>query len=373
MKKLKKEIRYIIAIFKKKIIINYYKTNFRKNILISYIDNPFKNKNKVISHSNQEEAIIISKIFKELEYNVDIIKYNYKNEIKLKKYDLIFGFGDVFEKSFHDKDFKGKRIFYATTAEPIFQTDVDIKRTKGFNKRHKTNLLPIRLCDGFWPLSCSLSDAMIMIGNDWTKSTWKRVYDGLILKQVGSNVFFEDIYKYKTEDKEFIFIGSSGAIHKGLDLCIEIFKELSPKYILNIFAHYEKDFFDVYGKLPENIKFHGFKNINSEDFKKVLGKCSFILAPSCSEGQMTSLILGIGNGLLPLATKESGVDLPEEFIINELNLEYLKNKVLEIYNLEEKEYKEKVLKLQNKIKNEHNLKSFEECFRKNIKIVNAKI
>ena len=193
------------------------------------------------------------------------------------------------------------------------------------------------------------------------------------MKQVGSNIFFEDTHKYKTEDKEFMFIGSSGAIHKGLDLCIEIFKELSPKYILNIFAHYEEDFFDVYGKLPENIKFHGFKNINSEDFKKVLGRCSFILAPSCSEGQMTSLILGIGNGLLPLATKESGVDLPEEFIINELSLEYLKNKILEIYNLEEKEYKEKVLKLQNKIKNEHNLKSFEECFRKNIKMVNSKI
>lgn len=120
--KIKKRNKIYNSSIQKKIIINYYKTNFRKNVLISYIDNPFKNKNKVISHSNQEEAIIISKIFKELEYNVDIIKYNYKNEIKLKKYDLIFGFGDVFEKSFHDKDFKGKRIFYATGAEQDFSS-----------------------------------------------------------------------------------------------------------------------------------------------------------------------------------------------------------------------------------------------------------
>lgn len=369
-KKLKKELRHIVAIIRKKLIVNYYKTNFNKNVLISYIDNPFKNRNKVVSHSNQEEALVISKVFKELGFNVDIVKYGYKSEIKLKKYDLIFGFGNVFEKSFYDEDFRGKRIFYATTAEPTFQMKVDIERTKEFNKRNNTNLLPKRLCDGFWPLSWSLSDVIIMIGNDWTKSTWEKRYDGLILKQVGSNVFFEN---FKISEKQFAFIGSLAAIHKGLDLCIEIFKSLPQEYVLNIFAHYEEDFFEIYGKLPENIKFHGFKNINSDEFKNILGKCSFIIAPSCSEGQMTSLILGIGNGLLPLATRESGVDLPEELIIEKFDSEYLKDKILEIYNLEEKEYNEKILKLQNRIKQEHTLKAFEECFRENIKIISEKI
>ena len=343
---------------KNKVIKNYYKTNYSKNILISYINNSFLNK-KITTHSNNKEVMVISRIFEKMGFNIDIIHFKYNKNIDLKKYDIIFGFGDIFEKSFYDKNFKGKRIFYATTAEPTFQIDAD-------------NLLPNRLCDGFWPLSWSLSDTLIIIGNDWTKSTWEKRYEGLILEQVASNIFFEDFYKYKTNDKEFVFIGSFGVIHKGLDLCIEVFRELPSNLILNIFAHYEEDFFDVYKKLPENIKFHGFKDINSKEFKKILGKCSFILAPTCSEGQMTSLILGIGNGLLPLATKEAGIDLPEEFII-EPQIDNIKNKILQVYNLEENEYKEKSLKLKEKVQQEHSLKAFEYCFEKNMNILKEKL
>ena len=377
LKKLIKNNKFLMLFIenfmqKNKIIKNYYKKNFSKHILISYINAPFLNK-KLTTHSNQQEALIIARIFDELEFNVDIINFQCNRNLNLKKYDIIFGFGDIFEKSFYDGNFKGKRIFYATGAEQDFQVNSEIRRVKEFNKRHKSNLLPKRLPPSYWPLSYSFSDVIILIGNDWTKKTWEKIYDGIILKQVGSNIFFEDFDKYKTKDKEFVFIGSSGAIHKGLDLCIETFRELPSNFILNIFAHYEEDFLSVYKELPENIKFHGFKDINSKEFKKILGKCSFILAPTCSEGQMTSLILGIGNGLLPLATKESGVDLPEEFILKNLESSYLKNTILEIYNLNDEEYEKNIFKLQEKIKKEHSLEAFEKCFRKNIMTINNKI
>lgn len=50
-------------------------------------------------------------------------------------------------------------------------------------------------------------------------------------------------------------------------------------------------------------------------------------------------------------------------------LKYLKNKIIEIYNLEKKEYIEKILELQKKIREKHNLRTFEECFKKNIEII----
>lgn len=351
---------------KNKIIKNYYKTQYEKNVLISYINQPFYNKKNLNSHSNQKEALVISKIFKELNYNVDIINFQCNKRINLEKYDIIFGFGDVFEKSFYNNKFKGKRILYATGAEPIFQTFAEIERVKEFNRRHETKLLPKRLPPSFWPLSYSLSDAIILIGNEWTKGTWKKIYDGIILTQVGSNIFYNDV---KIKNKEFVFIGSFGAIHKGLDLCIEVFKELSSEYILNIFCSYEKDFFEVYGELPCNIIFHGYMDIESVEFKKILERCSFILAPTCSEGQMTSLILGIGNGLLPLATKESGVDLPEELILKENSIFYLKNKIREVYSMKSDIYEEIIKKLQKKIKKQNSLDAFQKNFDKNLKYI----
>lgn len=355
------------------IVRNYFKTNYTKNLLITYINNPFlKNlQNGSVTHSNQNEVKVIAKIFSNFNYNVDIIEYTYDEKLSLKEYDLLFGFGDIFEKSFYSKEFKGKRIFYATGAEPSFQINAEIKRVKEFNKRKNTSLLPKRLPPNFWPLSSFMSDAMIVYGNEWTISTWKNIYDGSILEQIGSNSFF-DMKNYKTKEKEFVFIGSAGNIHKGLDICIDIFKELDSRYVLNIFSAYEEDFFQVYGELPENIKFHGFVDLTSEYSKKIIEKSKYILAPSCSEGQMTSLLLGIGNGLLPLATRETGVDLPKEYYLESVDSEYIKNKIEAVYMIEDKELTEKIDSISIEFSTKYTLKKFEECFVENIKILKEK-
>ena len=99
---------------KNKIIKNIYNTEYEKNILITYINKPFLKRYKATGHSNEKEAKIITDIFKESGYNIDVVDYRINKKVSLKKYDLIFGFGDIYEKSFFDKEFKGKRIFYAT-------------------------------------------------------------------------------------------------------------------------------------------------------------------------------------------------------------------------------------------------------------------
>lgn len=356
---------------KNKIIKNINRTNYNKNILMLYINEPFlKNKKKNL-HSNQMEAEIIAKLFEEYEYNVDIGSFLCNKNISLKKYDVIFGFGDIFEESFYKEDFKGKRIFYATGAEQSFQIYSEINRVKKFNERNNVKLLPKRLPPNFWALSFYMSDAIIMIGNNWTKSTWSKKYDEIILKQIGSNEFLSDLYEERL-GKEFVFIGSSGAIHKGLDICIDIFKKLENKFILNIFCNYEEDVFKVYEPLPSNIKFHGFKDLKSDYFKNVLKKSKFILAPSCSEGQMTSLISGIGNGLYPLASHETGVDLPQECYLENINEDYIKDQIENLYGIEDKLLDEKRIKLQKLIRQNHSLKKFEKNFRSNLNILKEK-
>lgn len=97
-------------------------------------------------------------MFKKLRYNVDIINFTYKGEIKLEKYDVIFGFGDIFEKSFYDKSFKRKRIFYTTGAEQGFQIEAELKRIKEFNNRYKVKVLPKIMSKVLWNNSYYFSD-----------------------------------------------------------------------------------------------------------------------------------------------------------------------------------------------------------------------
>lgn len=357
---------------KNKILKNIYKTDYERQVLISYINNPFLKKHKIGGHSGEKEVKIITEIFKEFKYNIDIVNYQLDKKISLKKYDLIFGFGNIYEKSFFDKEFKGKRIFYATGAEQEFQANAEINRIKEFNKRKNAKLLPKRIAPNYWPLSYYLSDGIIVIGNEWTKSTWRRIYDGPILTQVGTNIKITEL-NVKKKNKEFVFIGSLGNVHKGLDICIDIFQKLNSEYILNIFSVYEEEFFYVYGELPQNIKFHGFKNPNSEYFKTVLEKCNFIIAPSCSEGQMTSLLLGIINGLYPLATKETGVTLPDECYLKELNEKYLEEKIVRFYSMPNEVLDLKTKELSEEFWKNHSLENFKNNFFENFKILEKTI
>lgn len=93
---------------------------------------------------------------------------------------------------------------------------------------------------------------------------------------------------YKDAKKHFLWFGSSRLIHKGLDLLLEIFKEL-PDLHLHVCGpiNNELKFKDIYYEElynTKNIHTYGFINIQSKSFKGIINKCAFIIFPSCSEG-----------------------------------------------------------------------------------------
>jgi uncharacterized HAD superfamily protein len=341
---------------------NICKTNFDKNVLISYTVLPFLTNKK--NHTNAQESRIIVNLFKELEFNIDIIHYTNQREIEYKKYDVIFGFGEPFENSFVDKNLK--RIYYATGAHVSHQNYAEIKRVQEVNTKYNSNILPKRLVPWNWSMSTSLSDSLIVIGNDWTKSTYeeymtKPVYplNATALINQNSKNIKRDIEKTK---KHFLWFGSSGLVHKGLDLCLEYFNQHSD-LTLHICGPMEDDFKEIFGSYfeKENIFYHGFTNVNSQKFIDIVSKCSFGILPTCSEGQATALLTTMGAGLIPIATQYSGVDVDKlGFLIDKLNVDSI-NKVLQrVVTLNNQEIENKSEKLIEYIENNHTLVSFEE-------------
>ncbi|MEI6144541.1 MAG: glycosyltransferase [Candidatus Berkelbacteria bacterium] len=296
---------------------NVLGTNFEKSVLISYITPPFSNGRIKFTHSSSWEVVEISKIFSELRYNVDIVRYNFDFE-KVKfiknKYDLVFGIDPNFFKAVNK--FKPKKsIYYATSAYYKFQNKAEAARLNDLKKRHSVLLPAVRKAEE--SVSSDIADGVICFGNDWTKSTYAGHYKKIetihtsAFGQVNlGNIKPRNFTKAK---KHFLWFGSIGAVHKGLDLLLEIFPKHS-ELTLHICGDVkrEKDFAKLYHKElfeTPNIILHGWVKPDSADYRTIVENCAFTILPSCSEGMSGSVATGMHAGLIPLVSRECGIDI----------------------------------------------------------------
>jgi hypothetical protein len=294
-------------------------------VLISYTVIPFLSNKK--SHTNRQESRVIAELFDLLGYQVDVIHYTNPKKPNYQDYDVIFGFGEPFENSFRDLRCNAKWIYYATGAHVFHQNPAEARRVTEFNRKYGVNLLPQRLVPWCWTLSTTFSDFLIVIGNDWTASTYTNFTDKPVLPINATaliNKYSVNIQRDLTNArKNFLWFGSAGLVHKGLDLCLEYFSA-HPEYTLHICGPQEPEFFRVMQNFLKktNIVYHGFVDVSSEKFIDITSLCLFTILPSCSEGQATALLTAMGAGLIPIATCYTGVNIDQlGYLIDRLEVD----------------------------------------------------
>lgn len=313
---------------------NVLSTDYDKHVLISYNVNHFITKN--IAHTNFHEIHIIAKVFSDLKFNIDVVSFDNPRNINFNKYDIVFGFGIPFESSFRFSD-SIKRIYYATGAHVCHQNQAEVNRIIEVNRKKNSALRPKRIVTWTFTQSTSMSDAIIVLGNEWVKGTYVRYTDTPIFK-LSPTSLFQNISSVKRDiseaRKNFIWFGSGGLVHKGLDLCLDFFSK-NPQYILHICGPREEDFFEVYAKelASDNVHYHGFVDVQSEKFLQITHECLFVIQPSCSEAQSTAVLTAMSRGLIPIITKENGIDIDNFGIeiegLSENHLADAMNKTLE--------------------------------------------
>jgi len=296
-KSILEQIRYI----QDKPIINYFNKNYKKRALLSYITYPFK-KNSM-NHTNYYEVHTWAKILDELGYQVDIVQYNYSKKLNISKYDLICGFGDVFQYYFESGK-NAKTIYYGAGMHVCHQNNASLKRVKDVYRKKSVWLAKsARFVEKTWTHQTSLVDGIIALGNDVCADSYRKYYDGLVYslpalfyKTKDGNSILEN--RKSDSNKNFLWFGSSGLIHKGLDLLLDYFSN-NEEITLHICGPItnEKDFVEAYKKElfnTKNIINHDFVDIESEKFTNILMSCSFVIFPSCSEGGAPSVLTAIG-------------------------------------------------------------------------------
>lgn len=312
-------LRNIISHLEKTYIEDCFNTRRDRSVLISYIVAPFI-VSGLNSHTNFQECLGIAKIFSELGYSVDVINYNSSYVPDYSKYSCIFGFGDPFCASFYCHVPSMIRIHYATGAHVFVQNQETLKRAIDVYKEKGMWLLKsCRIVKHTWSEQTTLSDAIIVLGNDWTRNTYAPYFKGPIYNlNTSYNAALQqslvDAKDYELARKHYLWFGSSGAIHKGLDLLLNVFSQHTDKtlHIAGLDSS-EKAFMDSFRKelSMENVVVHGFLDVSSQEYVDLICQCAFVIIPSCSEAGCTSLINSMSNGLVPAFTRQCGVDLKD--------------------------------------------------------------
>lgn len=342
-----------------------------KLALVSYVKHPFllqKSELDRVPHTNPFECLDSVIVLLEAGYKVDVIDWTDTKFIPKKKYDLCL---DVHQNLERLKDILPKdcvKIFYITGANWRFQNSSENKRLDELEKRRGVRLAPrrnIAAADNI-----EHCDFALALGSEFAKSTY--TYAGKDIERIPlPSVVFYDSPENKNFDairKNFVWIGGGGAVHKGLDVVLECFKDL-PDYKLTICGpvHAEKDFAEFYTKElfeTPSIKTVGRIDIRSKAFKDIVENSIALIYPSCSEGQSGSVITALQAGLIPLISYESGVDV-DGFgkILTDHSSEYLKKEIITLSNTNTKELKRMSLAAWNYARKNHTREVFRDALR----------
>lgn len=308
--------------------INYNSSMVQPRILICYLETGyFTNVEINIKRTIIFEIFRIVKVFSELGFCIDVINCNDFQALELvadTRYHTVFGFGEAFYRI--TKQQPGAiSILYMTENHPALSFAEEKKRTDYFHDRHQKIVNLNRSGKFYKPihLETRYSHLIALGETEPFKGQYRNPYTifptGIINKE-----FEFKIKNHLAARNNFLWLGSNGAIHKGLDILMDVFGQRTD-ITLHVCGMSEQDKKLLPIHPHANIIEYGHININSAVFLKLVNDCTYIILPSCSEGFATSITTGMLHGLIPVVMRNTGFNRLAEHAIflDDFKIEYV--------------------------------------------------
>jgi hypothetical protein len=307
-----------------------YKIGFRSNrkakrALVSYVPTlPFWNNRYFLScHNSHLKSYLICNTLNRYGYSVDLRRYDDLNVPTDRQYDLFIGHTKTFIEIKNKIKLSGKSILFVTGSSPEFGNSAQHKRAEDLFRRkmiqiavHQENIVaPAKDLH-------AAADRVLMLGNEFVKSTW---YPEFFEKYtLINNVTAQEFRPLSENGVEFLFLSSTGQVHRGLDVLLDVFAHRSEHLHICSSVLNEVEFVKAYHSelfRKVNIHTHGHLDLASQKFREIIKRCGFVILPSCSEGQSSSVINAVNFGLIPVVTENVGLPMLKEngFSINEIS------------------------------------------------------
>lgn len=291
------------------------------------------------SHTQYWECAQIARTFLDLGYSVDVIDSRNMTFHPKKEYSFFIGHRINFDRIAGLLKGGCVKIAHLDTAHWIFNNHSTYRRKFELQQRRG---VAIKDSHRIIELNQAIENAdyAVTYGNQFTLETYRYAQKPLFRVPISTCTLvpWPENKNYSTCRSNFLWFGSGGFVHKGLDLVLEAFAEM-PNYHLYVCGplQKERDFVKAYYKeLYETPNIHaiGWVDVDGPEFIGIANKCLGVVYPSCSEGQAGSVIACLHAGLIPIISYESGIDV-EGFgvILKDHSIKTIKNTVQMVSDL----------------------------------------
>jgi glycosyltransferase involved in cell wall biosynthesis len=342
------------------------------NVLCSFLVEPFLLKPGEpfpSRHTALWECFQVVNTFLDFGYCVDVINYNNQTFTPQKNYSFFVDTRYNFERIAPMLNGDCVKILHIETAHILFHNAAESNRLLALQRRRGVVLMPRR-----WEKptrAIEHADCAVILGNHFTIETYRYANKPLYRLPISTT----DLYPWPEEKdfeacrKHFLWFGSGGLVHKGLDLVLEAFSQM-PEYHLTVCGpvEREKDFEKAFSKElyhTSNIQTVGWVDVSSPKFVEIANSCIGLVYPSCSEGQCGGVVTCLHASLIPVVSYESGVDVDDfGVILKESSIEEIKSSVRMVSSLPLRELKEKARKAWEFARGHHTRDKFAEQYHK---------
>ena len=308
------------------------------HVLVSYVPLPLVGDvARFRGHSNVWECAEIVRIFNRLGYAVDLISWRDATFVPRRDYAMVF---DIHRNLSRCSGPETRAIFHVTGSNPVFSNMAEQRRLADLRERRGGMLAPQRSVNEedlrLFDENMDRADLITLIGNEVTEATFPPAFRDKIRRVIATGAWLPGGREpaLPAAAREFLWFNGTGAVHKGLDLTLEVFAR-HPELVLHLVGPYlkEKDFVSAYHReltgCP-NIRSHGFLYPSGRKFREIAGQVSAFVSPSCSEGISTSAITCMQLGLIPVISAHSGITLPSDIgcLLQECTVEEIENALL---------------------------------------------
>jgi glycosyltransferase involved in cell wall biosynthesis len=283
---------------------------------LSYIIDPFVAKPGTPipnSHTHYWESWQIAQTYLKLGYAVDAISHRNNTFVPETEYAIFIAARSNFEFVARRLNPGCIKVAHLDTAHWLFNNARAYQRCMQVFRERQVSLASFKLVRP--NRAIERADYGVVLGNQYTLDTYRYAQKPLLSLSVPTCLTYPWPKEKRFDDcrKRFLWFGSRGFVHKGLDLVLQAFAAM-PDYSLTVCGpmDQEKAFVQAFHKElydTPNIQAVGWVDVGSALFTEIVHRCVGLVYPSCAEGQSGAVATCLQAGLIPIVSYESGLDV----------------------------------------------------------------
>lgn len=312
------------------------------NVLLSFVLEPFlleKNDSILNSHTSYWESLQIAQTFLDMGYSVDVISYMNNKFVPRKHYSFFISSRKNFDRIAKLLNNDCVKIAHIDKAHWITSNHNAYRRYLALKERRGVS----------FSVSCDMqeidaaidnADYATLLGNKYTLKTYAYAGKPMYALPIPAGTVYPwpEGKDFETCRRNFMWMGSRGPVHEGLDLALEAFAEM-PEYHLYVCGpiyeetEFERAYFKELYQTP-NIHSMGRIDTSSPNFLEITRNCVGLTYPSASEDCSGSVVTCMQAGIIPVISNESGIDIHDfGVILKDCSLNEIKESIRKVSDL----------------------------------------